>query len=154
MLFRSTPTTLEQGELAVNIADKKLWVGNATSTPILLVNKDNADTPFVVSGSSSSGAEVRLGEDTDNGSNYVALKAPASVASNLTFTLPSADGSTNQVLATNGSGTLSFMTVTNGEPVVETYNSGTAATWTKPAAANFVKVEMWGGGGSGAKGSS
>ena len=146
-----TPTTLEQGELAVNIADKKVWVGNATSTPILLVSKDNADTPLVVNGSSSSGAEIRLGEDTDNGSNYVALKSPASVASNLTFTLPGTDGSTNQVLATNGSGTLSFMTVTNGEPVSQPYTSGTAATWTKPTDANFVMIVMWGGGGSGSK---
>ena len=32
------PTTLQQGELAVNITDKKLWVGNAATTPVLLVN--------------------------------------------------------------------------------------------------------------------
>jgi DNA-binding beta-propeller fold protein YncE len=30
------PTTLSQGELAVNIADKKMWVGNAATTPVLL----------------------------------------------------------------------------------------------------------------------
>jgi hypothetical protein len=31
------PTSLAQGELAVNITDKKIWVGNAATTPILLV---------------------------------------------------------------------------------------------------------------------
>jgi len=30
------PTTLQQGELAVNITDKKLWVGNAATTPVQL----------------------------------------------------------------------------------------------------------------------
>lgn len=30
-----TPSTLAQGEMGINIADKKIWVGNASSTPIL-----------------------------------------------------------------------------------------------------------------------
>ena len=32
-----TPTTLAQGELAVNIADKKMWVGNAATTPVQIL---------------------------------------------------------------------------------------------------------------------
>lgn len=68
-------------------------------------------TPVIVTGSSTAGAEIRLPEDTDNGSNYVAIKAPDSLAANLTFTLPSADGANGQVLVTNGSGTLSFASV-------------------------------------------
>ena len=51
---------------------------------------------------------LKLYEDTDNGTNYVSLKAADNIASNLTFTLPSADGSNGQALVTNGSGTLSF----------------------------------------------
>ena len=31
------PTTLAQGELAVNITDKKMWVGNAASSPVQIV---------------------------------------------------------------------------------------------------------------------
>jgi hypothetical protein len=31
------PTSLQQGELAVNITDKKLWVGNAATTPVQLL---------------------------------------------------------------------------------------------------------------------
>ena len=46
--------------------------------------------------------------DTDS-SHYVAFKAPATVSSNVTWTLPSADGSANYVLATDGSGTLSWI---------------------------------------------
>jgi len=66
-------------------------------------------TPLAVVGNATAGAEIRLPEDTDNGSNYVALKAPNTLASNLTFTLPSADGTNGQVLQTNGSGALSFV---------------------------------------------
>lgn len=66
-------------------------------------------TPLAVVGNATAGAEIRLPEDTDNGSNYVALKAPDTLASNLTFTLPSADGTNGQVLQTNGSGALSFV---------------------------------------------
>jgi len=55
--------------------------------------------------------EVRFRETTANGTNYVALKAPASLSADLTFTLPSVDGTSGQVLQTNGSGVLSFATV-------------------------------------------
>ena len=48
--------------------------------------------------------------DADS-SNYVALQAPATVASNLTLTLPAADGSSGQALTTNGSGALAFATI-------------------------------------------
>ena len=62
-------------------------------------------------GTSASGADLKLYEDTDNGTNYVGFIAPASIASNVQWTLPSADGSSGQALQTNGSGTLSFATL-------------------------------------------
>jgi len=65
-------------------------------------------TPLAVIGNATAGSEIRLPEDTDNGSHYVALKAADSIASNLTLILPSADGTSGQVLQTNGSGVLSF----------------------------------------------
>jgi hypothetical protein len=34
----TAPSSLAQGELAVNITDKKLWVGNAAGTPVQLIN--------------------------------------------------------------------------------------------------------------------
>jgi hypothetical protein len=39
------PANLEQGELAVNIADQKLWVGDGTATPVVLVDPENNSTP-------------------------------------------------------------------------------------------------------------
>jgi len=65
-------------------------------------------TPLTVIGNATAGSEIRLPEDTDNGSNYVALKAADNLTANLTLTLPSADGTSGQVLQTNGSGVLSF----------------------------------------------
>jgi hypothetical protein len=73
--------------------------------------------------------DLRLA-DSDS-SNYVALQAPATVASNVTFTLPSADGTNGQVLATNGTGTLSFTAaggITSGTAVAST--SGTSIDFT------------------------
>ncbi|NBW15878.1 MAG: hypothetical protein EBR82_48615 [Caulobacteraceae bacterium] len=57
-------------------------------------------------------ADVRFG-DADS-SNWVAFQAPATVASNVTWTLPATDGTASQVLSTNGSGTLSWATVSGG----------------------------------------
>lgn len=56
---------------------------------------------------------LRMSELASNGSNYVAIKAPASFSADVTFTLPSLDGSNGQVLSTNGSGVLSFITPGN-----------------------------------------
>ena len=52
--------------------------------------------------------------DNDD-SHFVGLQA-GSVSSNVTFTLPTADGSNGQVLTTNGSGALSFATASSADP--------------------------------------
>ena len=57
--------------------------------------------------------DIRLA-DSDS-SNWVALQAASTIGSNITFTLPSSDGSNGQIIQTNGSGVLSFSTV-NGVP--------------------------------------
>jgi uncharacterized protein YdeI (BOF family) len=57
------------------------------------------------------GAFMRLWEASSNGLNYVGFKAPASLAASTSWILPSADGSSAQVLQTNGSGTLSFVSL-------------------------------------------
>ena len=59
-------------------------------------------------GTSSSGADLKLYEDTDNGTNYTGFKAPAALAADIQWTLPGADGTANQALVTSGAGVLSF----------------------------------------------
>ena len=56
--------------------------------------------------------EVRFG-DADN-SNYVGFKSGAAVTTNTIWALPLGDGTADQVLKTNGSGTLTFATVSGG----------------------------------------
>ena len=56
--------------------------------------------------------DLRLG-DADN-SNYIALQAPSTVASNVTLTFPATDGDADQFLQTNGSGVLAWAAVSGG----------------------------------------
>ena len=70
--------------------------------------------PAVVGASSTVGGKVTLLEGSANGSNYVELKVADSLAGNVTYTLPTADGTSGQLLATNGTGTLSWSTPSSG----------------------------------------
>ena len=56
--------------------------------------------------------ELRF-EDADS-SAYVGFKSPATVSTNLVWTLPAADGTNGQVLSTNGSAVLSWATASGG----------------------------------------
>jgi hypothetical protein len=95
------------------------------------------------------GSNVQIGAQGDlrfadsDSSNYVALQAPSTVASNVTFTLPSADGSSGQVLQTNGSGALSFTTVSSpakasGALIVNT--TTVSENYTVPTGSNAFSV--------------
>jgi hypothetical protein len=61
------------------------------------------------------------------GGEYVALRAPSTVSPSYILTLPTADGSANQVLTTNGSGALSFATVSGGAAWQAVQTSGFTA---------------------------
>lgn len=52
--------------------------------------------------------------DTDS-SHYVGLKSPSTVSTSYTLTLPTADGTSGQVISTNGSGALSFVSASSGD---------------------------------------
>ena len=75
------------------------FAGNVTVTGSV-TSTAGLSSPVIVAGNSSAGAEIRLPEDTDNGTNYVALKAADALATNLTLTLPAADGTSGQFLQT------------------------------------------------------
>jgi hypothetical protein len=59
-------------------------------------------------------ANIQLNAQTDlrwadaDSSNWVAFQAPATIAANVTWTLPATDGTSGQVITTNSSGTLSW----------------------------------------------
>ena len=73
-------------------------------------------TPFSINASAGAGAQLRLPEATANGVNYVAVKAPDLLAGDVTWTLPTADGTNGQYLQTNGAGQLAFATVPATNP--------------------------------------
>ena len=65
---------------------------------------------FKIAGDAQLQAQGDLRFADSDSSNYVAFQAPSTISSNLTWTLPATDGSSSQVLTTNGSGTLSWST--------------------------------------------
>jgi len=74
------------------------------------------DAGFVAlhNGDSGSG-QLRIYEDDDNGANFTAFQVGTQSA-DITYTLPTADGSSGQAITTNGSGVLSFATVAANTP--------------------------------------
>ena len=152
----SAPTTsdLAQGELAYSMDASNSGAGailyvesqNSGGNPVIqkLGGKYYTDildgstpTPadFKVGNGNSSGASIKLYEDSDNGTNFTAIKAANSISSDVTYTLPSADGSNGQFLKTDGSGQLSFGTVTSSLSLAadsgsnDTFNTGETLTF-------------------------
>jgi len=92
-----------------NVVDATTYLTSLTTPSATITGGTIAGiTQLDVAGTSAAGANLKLYEDTDNGTNFVSLKAADTIASNVTFTLPAADGTNGQALITNGSGTLSF----------------------------------------------
>jgi hypothetical protein len=173
--------TLDHSANTVNWLDSTVSItglsSTATGTVLTLTDSDSKSTVNLIIDNQK---EVRFNETTANGTNYIGLKAPASVTADLTFTLPvaptadnqalvasttgvmsftpytfpSSDGTADQFLKTNGSAVLSFATINAGTPNIDTFDTGTSATYTKPTTANWIQINVWGGGGSGGKGAS
>ena len=130
----TAPSSLADGELAYTHGNEKFYIGDGstvkliggkyyndlvdhtagtlTASSAILVDSNKAIDEFIVGNNSATGGSIKLKEGTSNGTDHVALKAPNSLGASVTFTLPSADGSAGQFLTTNGSGELSFGTVT------------------------------------------
>ena len=107
--------TIDHTANTVNWLDSTVSITglSTTATGTVLTLSDSANTT-TVNLIIDNQKEVRFRETTANGTNYIGLKAPASLSADLTFTLPSADGTNGQALVTNGSGVLSFTTISAG----------------------------------------
>lgn len=81
-------------------------------------------------------------------SGYVGL-APAAAAGSTTYTLPAADGSSGQVLSTNGSGTLSWASSGGTGTLKNVQVFTSSGTYTRTSGVTTAVVMARGGGGGG-----
>lgn len=103
-------------------------------TPIIGVA---TGTSLSTSGSLRS-ATALIVEETGAGTDTITIQAPASIAASYTLTLPIDDGTSNQVLTTDGNGVLSWSTAATGTVTavsIATANgfSGSSTGGTTPA---------------------
>ena len=91
--------------------------GTLTENSAIVVDANKATDRLVVGNSAVEGGYVRFNEATNNGTNHIDLKAPASLATNIIYTLP-IDGTAGQFLKTDGSGNLAFQTVFSNFTIV------------------------------------
>ena len=103
---------------AINIGDD----GGANGTLFTVDDSTTSITAYALSGLNlSSQMELRFSESILNGTHYVGFKAPSSITANKIWTLPAADGASNTVLTTNGSGVLSWSAPTAAAAGSDTY---------------------------------
>ena len=98
----------------------KLYIENSNSTTPLIYGEFDNDlleingTLELANGTSAS--SLKFYEPSGSGTDYTIFQSQAQAA-NVTYTLPAADGSAGQLLATNGSGTLSWASDGGGTSV-------------------------------------
>jgi len=117
-----------------NVTDVPLGVPGGSNTQIQFNNAGSFGgsanltwdgTNFVIGAT----GEARFQDTT--GGQYVGLKAAGTVASSYTLVLPTATGTANQVIQTDGSGNLSFATVSGGAAWQAVVTSTTLTTVSK-----------------------
>ena len=120
--------------------------GALTGNGAVVVDSNKAIDEFIVGNSTSVGGTVKFNEGTNNGANFVGLKAPNSLSATTTFALPGADGSAGQFLKTDGAGNLEFMTVNQyidlaGDTGTDQYNTAETLTFAGGAGMDTVVTD-------------
>lgn len=76
-----------------------------------VVIEPNGTGAVLIGGNDTQPSELRFRELLSNGSSYVGLKVANDLAASTTYTLPSTDGTSGQVLKTNGSAVMSWISI-------------------------------------------
>ena len=122
---------------------------------------------IIGAGSATGGAVLRLNEGTNNGFNYVDLRAPADISTSISYTLPDSVGVDGAVLTSDTDGLMTFTkpqdakvyhTITcgfyddigtinhflplNGPPSEQTTNNNSYTGWLCPTGGQVEKVLM------------
>ena len=114
--------------------------GTLTATSALLVDANKAIDEVFIGNNASTGGTLKLNEGTNNGTNFIGIKAPNAVTTSTTFTLPDGDGSADQFLKTDGSGNLSFAAIPSGSFTLAA-DSGSNDTFTTGQTLTFAGGE-------------
>ena len=113
-------TIFYEGEPIYNKTGKVLYVGDDGGTgtgagsSIASADAYASVLEMLYKTSSADSGSIRLYEDTDNGTNYVAIAASTLIASNFTLRLPNSAGTDGYVLKTDGTGNLDWVAQTSG----------------------------------------
>lgn len=83
-------------------------IGSSTQSQIIFTGSVKMDSGTMAGGS------IRLEEFGGAGQSAVTIKAPTSLSADVDFVLPATDGTSGQVIQTDGSGNLSFVTASGG----------------------------------------
>ena len=100
--------------------------GTLTNSSALIANASGQINELKVGVASSAGKVDFL--EGDGGTSRVRIQAPNALAGDVTLTLPVDDGSSNQFLQTNGSGVMSWATVTSDFTLSDGSNTDSFST--------------------------
>ena len=103
--------------------------GNIVMTPGLAIGAGTSGYFQLQSSFGFAPPDMRFTEEVGSGSDYVGFRAPTSVIDTTVWVLPQQDGSSGEVLSTDGLGNLSFITAGGG---------GVDANWAFSAASNTL----------------
>ena len=120
--------------------------GTLTANSALTADTNKSIDEIIIGNHNTTGGTVKLNEGTSNGSSFIGLKAPNSLAGTTTFTLPGADGTAGQFLKTDSNGNLSFGTVNQyidlaGDTGTDTYNTAETLTFAGGAGMSTVVTD-------------
>jgi hypothetical protein len=161
----------DNAAMGYTAAEGLILTGQGSTNDVTIKNDADGDVMAIPTGGTDVNfhgnvnilAEGDLRLQDASGGQYIALQAPSTVASNVTLTFPADDGDADQVLSTNGSGVLDWVTSGGayntwliktsgytalvGDQII--VNSASAVTITLPASAsagNTVIIKATGGG--------
>ena len=161
----------DNAAMGYTAAEGLILTGQGATNDVTIKNDADGDVIAIPTGGTDANfhgnvnilAQGDLRLQDSSGGQYIALQAPATVASNVTLTFPADDGDADQVLSTNGSGVLDWVTSGGayntwliktsgytalvGDQII--VNSASAVTITLPASAaagNTVIIKATGGG--------